>query len=409
VTLIDADPKIAGLWQWLVKVSPEEIMALPDEIDASLHEAARTLMGFWFVKGSAVPVGKRYAWARSGEYDSQFWGKEIKSRICGQLPYIRHWEAIHGDYSAANIRGEATWFIDPPYQNQGRHYRFNDIDYDRLSKWCQARQGQVIACEQHGAKWLPFEPFKTIKSLKSKQSKEAVFLRDSSAGADAASVPALIDRAAARLATARSSGEMLEARRIAQAALHYAKIAKAASNVQADCLRIIVRAEMLMANAIDSGRESGEVASKGGDTTIPRGPGVATLEEIGVSSQRLSEWRELRDAGETRVLAAIHAQLADDRVPTKSGIKSVLAGDSGDTEVYAPPDLDTQPDRARWRLLIETALWAAAKRRENNPANPRLQAYAAVIEDAREGMHGGDNQLTEIGPILSPSVASVMS
>jgi site-specific DNA-adenine methylase len=394
VTLIDADPKVAGLWQWLVKVSREEIRALPDEIDPSLCEEARSLIGFWFVKGSAVPVGKRYAWARSGECDSQFWGKEIKDRICNQLPYIRHWKVVHGDYSKAEISGEATWFIDPPYQNQGKHYRCNSIHYDKLSEWCQARQGQVIVCEQDGARWLPFERFKTIKALKSKQSKEAVYLPGSPTGTDTASVRALIDRATARLASARSSAEVLEAHCMAQAALHYARVAKAAADVQADCLRIIVRAEMRMADAIDSGQKGGEIASRGGDTTIPRSPGIATLEEIGVPSQRLSEWRTLRDAGESLVLGAIDAQMAAGKIPTKSGIKTILADCSGDSEGYTPPDL------TRWRQLMEIASWAAAKRRENNPADPRLQAYVAVIEDARKEIGGTgleQRQLQRIG------------
>ena len=53
------------------------------------------------------------------------------------------------------------------------------------------------------------------------------------------SLPALIDRARSRLAEARTSAEVLEARAAAKAALHYAKLREAANETQADCLSII--------------------------------------------------------------------------------------------------------------------------------------------------------------------------
>ena len=69
------------------------------------------------------------------------------------------------------------------------------------------------------------------------------------------SLPALIDRARSRLAEARTSAEVLEAKAIAESALHYARITRAANETQADCLRMIVRAEMRMANEIDAASE----------------------------------------------------------------------------------------------------------------------------------------------------------
>jgi hypothetical protein len=60
---------------------------------------------------------------------------------------------------------------------------------------------------------------------------------------EVANIPALIDRSSARLIAARTSAEVLEARAVAEAALHYAKVTKAANETHADCLRIITRAE----------------------------------------------------------------------------------------------------------------------------------------------------------------------
>src|SRR5512147_2113603 len=65
-------------------------------------------------------------------------------------------------------------------------------------------------------------------------------------------LPALIDRARSRLAEARTSAEVLEARAAAKAALHYAKLLEAANETQADCLSIIKRAELRMADEIDA-------------------------------------------------------------------------------------------------------------------------------------------------------------
>lgn len=82
-----------------------------------------------------------------------------RKRIADNLFKIKHWKIILGDYSlASNI--EATWFIDPPYNNSaGRCYKNNcdDINYKKLADWCKSRLGQVIVCEELLADWLPFE------------------------------------------------------------------------------------------------------------------------------------------------------------------------------------------------------------------------------------------------------------
>ena len=59
-----------------------------------------------------------------------------------------------------------------------------------------------------------------------------------------------------------------------------------------------------MADEIDRGQESGEVA-KQGERANARTAGVSELDELGVSSQRVSEWRKLRNMGPEAVDAAI--------------------------------------------------------------------------------------------------------
>src|SRR5512134_1173801 len=139
------------------------------------------------------------------------------------------------------------------------------------------------------------------------------------------SLPALIDRARTRLAEARTSAEVLEARAAAKAALHYAKLLEAANETQADCLSIIKRAELRMADEIDAAQQRGEVAradahGRGIQSSV-RGADTrpATYEELGLTRQRVAEWRELRDAGESVIDDAIQA--AEGRAPTNGDVQ----------------------------------------------------------------------------------------
>ena len=88
---------------------------------------------------------------------------------------------IQGDYERCEVRGKATWFVDPPYQEAGKHYRHgsSSINYERLAEWCVSRLGQVIVCEAYGADWLPFGLIADVKTTrKGKRSTEVVWCRE---------------------------------------------------------------------------------------------------------------------------------------------------------------------------------------------------------------------------------------
>lgn len=182
VILIERDPIIADLWRYLISTPSSEILDLPDvPIDGSVDDlppmpsGARSLIGWWLNKGTAGPCRTPSAWMRAcarGEFGGKvrldtFWGSAVREALAARVARIRHWKVIEGDYTAAPDV-EATWFVDPPYQGAGKHYRYSTIDYAHLGEWVRTRRGQVMVCENAGATWLPFVPHLTLKANESR-------------------------------------------------------------------------------------------------------------------------------------------------------------------------------------------------------------------------------------------------
>lgn len=167
VELSDADPKIAGIWTYLIAATPEEIMRLPAEVpaggtgDMAIPQEAKWLIGYWLNTPSARPVTNPSPHMRSAPKDStSFWGPTVRQIIANNVMKIKHWKIRMASWEVLqNDNRQATWYIDPPYQNSvGRAYDTNldAADFTRLAVFCRARRGQVIVCEQEGATWLPF-------------------------------------------------------------------------------------------------------------------------------------------------------------------------------------------------------------------------------------------------------------
>lgn len=188
VLLCERDPQIASVWRYLLRASPKEILAIPDlpadgsVDDLTLPQEARWLVGLWLNRAAARPRKSPSKWMRDKIRPGSFWGRRVRETIASQVEAIRHWQLIEGDYSACEVEGPATWFIDPPYQLAGQHYHHSsrDIDFERLSQWCRGRRGQVIVCENEGADWLPFKLLDTVKTTRAgRRSREVVWLGNS--------------------------------------------------------------------------------------------------------------------------------------------------------------------------------------------------------------------------------------
>jgi len=181
VILVDRSPYTCGVWRFLIASSRADILALPlmepgdDVHDLAVCQEAKWLIGFWINQGSSVP--KRTMGGRASNRKFGTWGEAPRARLADQVALIKHWQITEGDYTAAPDI-EATWFIDPPYQVQGKQYQHAVSDYGALADWCRARRGQVIACESEGADWLPFRPITTVVGASHRKTTEVAWIRE---------------------------------------------------------------------------------------------------------------------------------------------------------------------------------------------------------------------------------------
>lgn len=117
--LYDADPIIAGLWAYLMRVTAAEILALPEMPEAGDHvdnynlpQEAKWLIGFWLNRGSAAPKKTRTAYSTRTDKLQLNWSPKAKARIAAQLPLLAGWTITHGSYADAPDE-DATWFVEP--------------------------------------------------------------------------------------------------------------------------------------------------------------------------------------------------------------------------------------------------------------------------------------------------------
>jgi hypothetical protein len=175
VVLCDLDSVIHGVWSFLIRSSPADILALPDlEIGQSTDsldvcQEARWLIGFWLQGGTARPAKLHSKWATGWAARGWIsgWNKKTRERIAAQVDLIKHWRVLNCRYDQLRPTSEMTWFVDPPYNNRaGQKYSrpASAIDFEALGAWCRNLPGQVIVCENDGASWLPFRHFRDIQA-----------------------------------------------------------------------------------------------------------------------------------------------------------------------------------------------------------------------------------------------------
>lgn len=174
VILVEKNEVVAEIWRYLIGVRGSEVLRIPcvdavADLPAWVPQGARDLVGFCLNAAMVSPCKTLSAGFRQQRYLhpswSAGWDELHRARVAEQVERIKHWQVICGDYSLSP-RGRYTYFVDPPYNNAaGRKYPVRpkgtveqiEAWYAQLGQWCQELPGQVIACENEGASWLPFE------------------------------------------------------------------------------------------------------------------------------------------------------------------------------------------------------------------------------------------------------------
>jgi len=160
VILMDRYDKIVRVWKFLQKCSKNDILSLPilkegqsldDKQFKSLTHDEKALLGFLvnFSTSSGAKTVTKFV-------DDTGPALQI---VADHVHKIKHWTILEGTYYELENQ-EATWYIDPPYMYGGQYYVHNNktMNYSYLSKWCQARLGQVMVCENTKANWMKFKP-----------------------------------------------------------------------------------------------------------------------------------------------------------------------------------------------------------------------------------------------------------
>lgn len=241
------------------------------------------------------------------------------------------------------------------------------------------------------------------------------------------SLPAMVERAASQLATAKNHAEILEAKELASAgydevkrAARFAKAKGAHDEImanlhrrQADFLEIEAMAKRRLADEYDAAQERGEVASaKDGNLGRSSGERPATAADLGLSRKEIHEARVIRDAEVAEpgiARRALDARLAQGQEPTKAALREAVteAAMRGIRGAGAPPSSNKNPlyraptkAGAAWSHLYGTcrglAEWATdenqllalhgkAERSDDQTANIRaIRRAASFLNDFLE-------------------------
>lgn len=183
VWLNDLDDRTRSMWEFMVggQRSADDVETfVPDTVRAgqrvsefvapSCPEGLIMIMRADANQGSMGTAGLHDTVTKFGEIS---WVR-LKRRLLHWIPRIGHWRITGLDWSACVAEGSATYFVDPPYSNPaGSRYRqtLPADAFARLGEWCRTRDGQVIACENAGATWLPFTVLCARRGVRSRYQK----------------------------------------------------------------------------------------------------------------------------------------------------------------------------------------------------------------------------------------------
>lgn len=178
VILGEINTMVFNIWKYLQSSSQKDILSLPDpEIGTDIRSRYSQLLPEELdLIGLHIGIGKPTFRSKVGKFSRWAPGKRY---IANNIHKIKNWKINHCHYSDLSVVGDATWFIDPPYQYAGIVYKnYKSINYDHLKDWTLKRKGFLIVCGDYNRDtWLPFEVLGNTKSAGKKKSIEGVFIR----------------------------------------------------------------------------------------------------------------------------------------------------------------------------------------------------------------------------------------
>lgn len=170
VWLNDIYPVLYDIWCYLVKATKSDIKNLPSLVKKgesledfkTLTDVERQLLGFATGVSRCQPVN------RISSFGAKKGGTAIvKKQLLELVGNISHWKVTNLSYEELPNK-KATWFVDPPYEHFGHHYKYHKMDFPAFGAWCLNCKGQLIVCEgaQYPDKvptYLPFVPLRGKK------------------------------------------------------------------------------------------------------------------------------------------------------------------------------------------------------------------------------------------------------
>lgn len=152
VILYDISPFVCDTWEYLIRATKSDILALPlvDRLTnvrkLGLEKGAENLIAFSINPGVSRP--------RVTPTVRSQWNRK-RDKLADIVHHYDDWEIHQKSYKEAPD-GDYTWFIDAPYQNVNVQYLYDDVIHTELREFCLSCTGQVIVCENSKADWLPF-------------------------------------------------------------------------------------------------------------------------------------------------------------------------------------------------------------------------------------------------------------
>lgn len=181
VLLVDKYDTIVNIWRYVQSASKNDILKMHllvpkhkqslDEFEFDCIEQ-KQLLGFMIKAGNSRPALTPSKMRLKDDYINT----QIR-QVAAITNKIKHWKIECKSYEEIENL-DATWFIDPPYQFGGEHYKESNknIDFSALKQWILSRKGETIVCENTKADWMEFKPLKRIQGASNTNTVEAVYL-----------------------------------------------------------------------------------------------------------------------------------------------------------------------------------------------------------------------------------------